>query len=101
MRRDSFYVDHGFISRYLQIQVLLMDTSEATGIHPKRRARSCTTITVDCTAAITSVIPGPFAGTVTHGHVSGVAAMIALPLERFSLFSRVAKQVEIALLRSQ
>ena len=64
------------------MQVLLVDTSEGTEIRPERRAHSFTTIAVDFTAAITIVIPGPFAGTMAHGGVGGVAAMIALPLVR-------------------
>ena len=64
------------------MQVLLVDTAEGTEIRPERRARPFATIAVDLTAAITIVIPGPFAGTVAHGGVGGVAPMIALPLVR-------------------
>jgi hypothetical protein len=80
MRRDPFGVDHGFIRRHIQMQVLLVDTSEGTEIRPECRARSFTTVAVDFTAAITIIIPGPFAGAVAHGGMGGVAAMITLPL---------------------
>jgi hypothetical protein len=80
MRRDAFGIDHGFIRRHIQMQVLLMDTSEGTEIRPERRARSFTTVAVDFTAAITIIVLGPFAGAVAHGGMGGVAAMITLPL---------------------
>jgi hypothetical protein len=80
MRRDAFCVDHGFIRCHIEMQVLLMDTSEDTEIRPERRARPLTTIVVDLPAAITIVIPGPFAGTVAYGGVGSMAAMIAPPL---------------------
>ena len=57
-----------------------MDTPEGTEICPERRARSFTTVAVDFTAAITSLLPGPFAGAVAHGGMGRVAAMITLPL---------------------
>jgi hypothetical protein len=40
MRRDALGVDHGFIRRYTQMPVLLVDTSEGTEVRPERRARS-------------------------------------------------------------
>src|SRR5215510_7769842 len=80
MSSDSFGVNHGVIRRHVQMQVLFVDTTEGTKIRPERRARSFTTIAVDCTAAITIVIPGPFAGTVAHSGVGSRAPSVALPL---------------------
>jgi hypothetical protein len=77
---NAFCIDHGFIRRHIQMQVLLVDATEATEICPEGRAPSFTIVAVDFTAAIPIVIPGPFAGPVAHGGVGGVAAMIALPL---------------------
>ena len=37
MRRDAFGVDDGFIRCHIQMQILLVDTSEGTQIRPKRR----------------------------------------------------------------
>jgi hypothetical protein len=57
-----------------------MDTAEATERRPAGHARAFTTVAVDFTAAITLVIPGPFAGPVAHGGVGGMATMRTLPL---------------------
>jgi hypothetical protein len=79
MGRDSLCVDHGFIRRPIQMQVPLMDTSEGPEIRPEHCARPFTPMAVDRTSTLTLILPGPFAGTVAHGGVGGVAAMIALP----------------------
>jgi hypothetical protein len=57
-----------------------VDTSEGTEIRPEHRARAFATVAVDFTSTLPIIIPGPFAGTVAHGGMGGVAAMITLPL---------------------
>jgi hypothetical protein len=76
MGRDAFRINHGFMRRHVQMQVLLVDAPEGAQISTERRACPFTGIAVNLASAIPIVIPCPFVGAVAHG---GMAAVIALP----------------------
>jgi hypothetical protein len=69
MRSDVLRIDHSFIRRHIEMQVLLVNTLESAQVCPKRRACPFTSIAVDFAPAIPVIIPSPLAHTV-----------IALPL---------------------
>ena len=77
---DPFRIDHGFIRRHIEMQVLLVDPSEGTQIGPERRACPFTGIAVDLTAAIAIIIPRPFVHAVADRGMGWMAPPIALPL---------------------
>jgi hypothetical protein len=62
---DAFRIDDGFICRYVEMQVLLMDASKTTQIGPERCARSLTGIAVDLATAISIIIPCPLVHAMT------------------------------------
>jgi hypothetical protein len=76
---DAFGIDHGFIRRDIEMQVLLMNPTERAQIRPKRRAGPFTGVAVHFASAVAIVIPGPFADAVAHRGMGGMAAVIALP----------------------
>ena len=77
--RDVFRIDHGFIRRHIEMQVLLVDSPEGTQVGPKRRTRSLTGVAMHLTLAITIVIPRPFAYTMADRGMGGMTAPVALP----------------------
>jgi hypothetical protein len=80
--RDAFGIDHGFIRRDIEMQVLFVDTPEGTQIGPERGARSLAAVAVDLAPTLTIVIPGPFAHPVGHRGMARMATAITLPLIR-------------------
>ncbi len=76
---DSFRIDHGFIRRDVQMQVLLVDAPERAQVGPERCASSFTGVAVDLASAIPISIPRPFMHTVVDSGMGRMAATIALP----------------------
>ena len=79
---DPFGIDHGFIRRDIEMQVLLMNSTESAQIRPKRRAGPFTRVAVHFASAVAIVITGPFADPVAHRGMGRMAAVIALPFIR-------------------
>src|SRR5687767_7038165 len=75
-----FCVDHGFIRRHIEMQVLLVNTSESTQVSTKRRACTFTGIAVDFVSAIAVIIPRPLVHTMADRGMGWMAPPIALPL---------------------
>ena len=61
------------------MQVLFVDTPEGAQVGPKRRTRSLTGIAMHFAAAITVVIPRPFAHTMGDRGMAWMTAPVALP----------------------
>jgi hypothetical protein len=72
-------MDHGFIRRHLEMQVLLVHTPEGTQGGPKRRTRALTGVAMHFTSAITSIIPRPFVYAMADGGMGWMTAPVALP----------------------
>lgn len=85
MRCDVFRIDDGCIRRHIQMQVLLVNTSEGAQVSPKRRARPFTSMAVDFAPAIPAIIPRPLTYTLADGGLEGMAATIALLLGSIEL----------------
>ncbi len=77
---DPFGIDHGFIRRDIEMQVLLMNSTESAQIRPKRRAGPFTRVAVHFASVIPIVIPRPLTHAVADSGMAGVAPPIALPL---------------------
>jgi hypothetical protein len=82
MGRDSFGIDHGFICRHVEIQVLLMNPSEGAQVGTERRSRPFTEVTVDLASTVPIIIPGPLVDTMADGGMSGMGTVITLPFIR-------------------
>jgi hypothetical protein len=77
---DPLRIDHGFIGRHIEMQVLLVDAPERPEVRAKRRAGSFTGVAVDLAAAVPVIIPGPFADAVADRGMGWVTTSVALPL---------------------
>ncbi len=80
MGRDSFGIDHRFIRRHIEMQVLLVDPAEGTQIGAERRSCPFTGVAMNLASAVAIVITGPLADTMAHRGMGRMAAVIALPL---------------------
>jgi hypothetical protein len=80
IRCHAFRIDHRFIRRHVEMQVLLMNAPKHTQVSPERRPRSLTGVTMDFAAAIAVIIPRPLVHPVADGRMARMAAPIALPL---------------------
>ncbi len=72
-------MDHGFIGRHLEMQVLLVDPTAGTPIGAERRSCPFTGVAVDLAAAVPVIIPGPFVDAVADRGMGGVTPSVALP----------------------
>jgi hypothetical protein len=80
MGRDPFRIDHGFIGRDIEVQVLLVDPAEGAQIGAERRACPFTGVAVDLASAVPVIISGPFVDAVADRGMGGVTPSVAVPL---------------------
>ena len=80
LRCHPFRIDQGFIGRHIQMQVLLVNTSESTQVGTKCRTRSLAGVAMHFASAIAIIIPRPFVYTMADGAMPRMATTIALPL---------------------
>lgn len=67
LARDLFGIDHGFLCCHIGMQVLRLDTPEATQVRPAHRAHALTGGARDFAVSITIVVSRPCVPTVAHG----------------------------------
>ena len=72
-------MDHGFIDRHLEVQILRVDSPEGTPVGLKRRTCSLTGVTMHFASASTLIIPRPFVYTMEDRGMRAMTAPIALP----------------------
>jgi hypothetical protein len=77
---DPFCVDHGFIRRDIEMQVLLMHAAKGPQIRPECRPSSLAAVAVHLVLAIPMVIPCPLMFAMVDGGLGRMAFPIALPL---------------------
>jgi hypothetical protein len=82
MRRDAFSIDHGFIGRHIELQVLLVNSSEGAQEGAERRSCPFTGVAMDLASAVPIIISGPFVDAMADGSMGGMAAAITLPCIR-------------------
>ena len=76
---DPFCIRHGFIRRHIEMQILLVNTSESTQVGTKCRTRSLAGVAMHFASAIAIIIPRPFVCTMADGGMSWMTAAVALP----------------------
>ena len=77
---DPFDVDHSFIRRDVEVQVLLMHAPKGPQIRPECRPSSLARVAVHLTSTIAVIIPCPLVHAMTDGAVGRMAPPITLPL---------------------
>jgi hypothetical protein len=79
MGRDPFRIDHRFIRRHVEVQVLLVNAPEATEIGTERRTGAFAGVAMHLVSPIAILIPRPLMSAMAHGHMGGMTTVITLP----------------------
>jgi hypothetical protein len=79
MGRDAFRIDHRFRRRPIEMQILLVNTSESTQVGTQCRTRSLAGVAMHFASAIGIIIPRPFVDAVPDRGMRWMTAAVALP----------------------
>jgi hypothetical protein len=75
----AFGIEHRFVCRYVEIEVLFVDPTEGSQVGAERRTGPLTGVAVDLASAVPIIISGPFVDPMTDGGMGWMAPMVTLP----------------------